>query len=133
MCYNTDSTQTINSVKSGRPASRKHSMKGEIAMRNKILEAVRAALSGSKKVKITFKPTAEQGEVAYLLGMERTGIIKLDGNNGQDRFILECVMSTGDWGHDNNRTIIVILTDQFDGDWFASRLDRALESIEGVQ
>ncbi len=100
-------------------------------MKAQITQAVRAALAGSRKVEITFKREAKT-EVAYLLGMERSGIIKLDGNNGNDKVNLMCVPGSGDWGHDSIRTTTLTLTDQFDENWFVSRLERALEKIEAV-
>lgn len=100
-------------------------------MKTQITEAVRMALGGSRKVKIAFKREATR-EVAYLLGMEHSGIIELDGNNGNDKINLMCVPGSGDWGDDSIRTTTVTLTDRFDEKWFVDRLDRALEKIEAV-
>ena len=100
-------------------------------MKTQITQAVQVALGGSRKVKITFRREAKT-EVAYLLGMERSGIIKLDGNNGNDKMNLMCVPASGDWGHDSVRTTTLTLTDQFDESWFVDRLERALEKIEVV-
>ena len=100
-------------------------------MKDQIKQMVRTALEGSRKVKITFKREAIH-EVAYLLGMERSGIIRLDGNNGNDKVNLMCVSMSRDWGHDSIRTAVVTLTDQFDENWFVSRLEHGLEKIEPV-
>ena len=91
-------------------------------MKDQITQAVRAVLDGSRKVKITFKREAIH-EVAYLLGMERSGIIKLDGHNGNDKMNLMCVPMSRDWGHDSIRTTVVTLTDRFDENWFVSLWD----------
>jgi len=97
-------------------------------MKTQITQAVRTALGGSRKVKITFKREATI-EVNYLLVMARSGIIQL--NNG-DEMTFMAVSQSKDWGGDRNRTTTLTLTDQFDENWFVGRMDHALEKIEAV-
>ena len=62
-----------------------------------------------------------------MLGMDRNGIISLKTG---DRMTMMAVMGSGNWEHDENRTLEVTLTDDFDADWFISRMRRALDRIE---
>jgi len=96
-------------------------------MRTKIMEALKAALGGSRKVKITFKQETVT-DLAYLMRMERVGLIQLDDN---DKANLTRVLKFGGWWeNDSNRTTIVTLTAQFNENWFLARMERALEAIE---
>ncbi|NQT50149.1 hypothetical protein HQ571_05630 [Candidatus Kuenenbacteria bacterium] len=97
-------------------------------MRQKIIDTVREALAGSRKVKITFKMTAT-GDINYLLGMSEAGIIIL---NPSDEMVMMAVSRSGDWDGDANRSLEVTLSYKFDEDWFVGRMYRALEKIEGV-
>ena len=93
-----------------------------------ISQVVKDAQSGSRKVRITFKPDA-YSDINYLLGMDRSGIITMKAG---DRMTLMAVMGSGNWEHDENRTLEVTFTDEFDGEWFISRMRRALDKIEVV-
>jgi len=97
-------------------------------MKTQITQAVRVALVGSHKVKVTFRREAIF-EVSYLLGMAKSGIVQL--NNGTET-TLRVVAQSRDWGDDQNRTATVTLMNQFDEDWFVERMYRALEKIEAI-
>jgi len=91
-----------------------------------IAETVKAALKGSRKLRITFKKGAESADVNYLLGMERGGIIAFQ--NPMDKMVMMAVAQSGDWDGDQNRTTVLTLTDSFDAEWFIGRMRRPLES-----
>jgi hypothetical protein len=91
-----------------------------------INQVVKDAQAGSRKVRVTFKPDATS-DLNYLLGMDRSGIITLKGG---DRLTMMAVMQSGRWEHDENRTLEVAFTDDFDADWFIGRMRRALDQIE---
>ena len=91
-----------------------------------ITQVVKDAQAGSRKVRCTFKQDA-YSDISYLLGMDRSGIIALKTG---DRMVMMAVMGSGNWEHDENRTLEVTLTDDFDSDWFVGRMRRALEQIE---
>jgi len=93
-----------------------------------ISEVVKAAESGSRKVNITFKQDA-QSDINYLLGMDRSKIITMKAG---DRLTLMAVTQSGSWERDENRTLEVTFTEEFDSDWFIGRMRRALEKIEVV-
>lgn len=97
-------------------------------MRTKITQAVQEAQKGSRKVKIIFKRDAI-GDINYLLGMCRDGIISL---NDSDSHVLWTILRERNWDVDSNRTVIVTLTAKFEEEWFVGRLWRALEKIEAV-
>jgi hypothetical protein len=97
-------------------------------MREKIQQAVQTALTGSRKVKITFKRDATDS-VGYLLGMGRSGLFKFM-NNAEGN--LMAVAQSRNWGSDQNRSVTLELTPSFDLDWFSGRLDRALENIVAI-
>ena len=96
-------------------------------MKQEIRQALQIALAGSRKIKIVFKKEAIGGEVAYLLGMMNAGIINLDI---RDAMNLSVTNASRKWVPDNNRAVVVMLTDQFDENWFVERMYRALEKIE---
>ena len=91
-------------------------------------EVVKTAESGSRKVRITFKKSAEKTDVYYLLGMKRNGIIAFQ--NPMDEAVMMAVAQSGDWEFDDNRTLTLTLTETFDADWFIGRMRRCLENIE---
>lgn len=91
-----------------------------------ITQIIKDAQAGSRKVRCTFKQDA-CSDTSYLLGMDRSGIISLETG---DRLVMMAVMQSGNWEHDENRTLEVTLTDDFDADWFVSRMRRALDKIE---
>lgn len=93
-----------------------------------ITDTVQEALNGSRKVRITFKPSAEKADVTYLLGMKRNGIIAFQ--NPMDEAVMMAVAQSGDWEHDDNLTLTITLTETFDADWFIGRMRRCLENIE---
>lgn len=93
--------------------------------REKMRQTLREALGGSRKIRITFKKEAIP-EIPYLLGMLKSGIIKIDT---MDEITLRAVINSKKWDGDANRTLTATLTDQFDEDWFVGRMERALESI----
>ncbi|MEK9195217.1 MAG: hypothetical protein AAB975_02485 [Patescibacteria group bacterium] len=99
----------------------------ESGMKQEIRQALQIALAGSRKLKIVFKKEAIGGEVAYLLGMMNAGIINLDI---RDAMNLSVTNASRKWVPDNNRAVVVMLTDQFDENWFVERMYRALEKIE---
>ena len=91
-----------------------------------ITQVVKAAQDGSRKVRVTFKQDA-YGDISYLLGMDRSRIITMKAG---DRMTLMAVMGSGSWERDENRTLEVTFTDEFDAEWFISRMRRALDKIE---
>ena len=97
-------------------------------MRAQIKEAVKTACTGARKVRITFKRSAT-GDINYLLGMKRAGIVEFAHG---DEVVLMAVEMSGDWEHDENRVLVVTLTDTFDDEWFVGRMWRALDAIEVV-
>lgn len=95
-----------------------------------ITDAVQEAKNGSHKVRITFEKSAEKTDVYYLLGMKRNGIIAFQ--NPMDEAVMMAVAQSGDWEHDDNRTLTLTLTETFDAEWFIGRMRRCLENIEVV-
>jgi len=94
-------------------------------MRENIAEVLKAAQSGSKPVSFTFHKTSIL-DIAYLLLMNRNGIVKL---KPADVATLQCVQMDKSWGSDRNRTLEVEMTETFDPKWFSDRMARACESI----
>lgn len=93
-----------------------------------LAEAIQQAQQGSGKVEVIFKREAI-GDLNYLFGMVRNGIIELDPG---DEMALMAVAQTGDWEGDHNRTVTITLTNKFDEEWFVGRMRRAVESISAV-
>lgn len=88
-----------------------------------------ALASRSRKIRLTFKREAI-GDVPYLLGMERGGIVSITAS---DKMVLMAVISSRNWDRDANRTVLVTLTETFDQEWFTGRMNaRAIEKIEAV-
>jgi len=90
---------------------------------------IQEALQGSREVLITFKRDAI-GEISYFIGMVQEGIV--EPKHPMDFITLMAVSQSGDWSHDSNRTLDIILTSSFEEEWFVSRMERALESIEVI-
>lgn len=98
-------------------------------MRTKITQAVQTTLTGSRKVRITFKRDAI-GDITHLLAMNKNHVVALDQ---MDALVLQTVVQTRKWDVDSNRTVVVTLTDKFDEEWFVGRLWRALDKIEVIK
>jgi len=90
-------------------------------------EAIKQALAGERKLRITFKEQA-MVDLNYLFGMENSGIVIVDPS---DKVVLDTVLATGDWEFDANRTMTVTLTETFDESWFLDRMERSVESAVG--
>lgn len=67
------------------------------------------------------------GDVRYLLGMHRGGMIMIDR---RDEAAVKAVVITGEWDNDVNRTVRLRTTEQFNTDWFVSRLIRRVEYVQ---
>lgn len=96
---------------------------------NTILDVLRAAQQGSRKVRVTFNKGAIS-ELVYLRGMINSNIISIDLS---DWAVLLAVMESRDWEYDDNRTTTITLTPGYDDggeDWFFGRMRRAIEKIE---
>lgn len=96
-----------------------------------ILQAITAArygTNGTKRMRLTFKRDALT-DVSYLLGMVNGKIIEITSG---DQLILTAVLQSRSWDRDQNRTVVVTMTDTFDAEWFTERMRRALEKIEAV-
>jgi hypothetical protein len=104
----------------------RHNQGGKL-MQPKIMEAIRNALEGSRKVKITFKQEATF-DLNYLLEMGRVGIISVEG----DKLLLMSIAHCGHWESNSNRTVVITLTEKFDPNWFINRMHKCLESIEVI-
>ncbi|MBT4722671.1 hypothetical protein HN958_01940 [Candidatus Falkowbacteria bacterium] len=51
---------------------------------------------------------------------------------GEDELIILAIVASQQWDGDNNRTVTITLTDEFDITQFANRFQHALEKIEVV-
>lgn len=98
----------------------------EYLMEERIVEATRLALRGSRQVRITFKKEAAK-EMSYFLGMLRAGCISV---STADKYILATVALCHSWAEDNDRTVVVTLASNFDEDRFVRRMMYAVEKIE---
>jgi|APSaa5957512622_1039677.scaffolds.fasta_scaffold11997_3 hypothetical protein len=97
-------------------------------IRDQILTATQTAIKGSRKVRITFIPEGI-GYVSYLqVFATNLGMIEL----GEDELIILAIVASQQWDGDNNRTVTITLTDEFDITQFANRFQHALEKIEVV-
>lgn len=64
--------------------------------------------------------------LVYLLGMIDAGFFTL---NAGDQLVLMAVLESGYWDRNQNRTVVVQVTDQFDPDWFSQRTRSGYASI----
>jgi hypothetical protein len=97
-------------------------------MKAEIADALREALNGSRQVEITFKHNAIQ-DILFLFGMLSPFNLRIEDAH---TIILESAVESGEWEHDNNRTVVVTLLQNFDQSWFIDRMGRALENISAV-
>ncbi|MFH0853155.1 MAG: hypothetical protein V1853_02005 [bacterium] len=97
-------------------------------MRDKIIAALTQALSGSRKVSITFKPEALL-YIGYLLVMIKAKTVQIDN---KDEIKLKAVLVSRKWNMNCPRTVTITLTDAFNQKWFIRRLGNALEAISVV-
>lgn len=67
------------------------------------------------------------GDLGYLQTMLIRG--DLEASPGQQA-VMEAVWRSGDWSRDENRTVVVTTTAEFDPEFFEGRMSRALESLE---
>lgn len=86
------------------------------------------ALSGSRRVAITFKAEA-MPSILFLLMMDYDKEITL---SYADRLKFMKVLDVRSWDKNSNRTCIALLTSKFDADRFFSKMLPALENIEVV-
>lgn len=93
------------------------------------MEIVRRALKKSRKLRVTFKPGKESLEgVRHLLGMTRFDFIIF--KRTKDRVNLSRAIDAGEWvGNDRVRTVVIILTNRFEENWFGERIPLFLESV----
>lgn len=102
---------------------------GSNPMREQITSAIRRALQGTRKARVTFKREAGVLDIASLLFMADGGSISLTEGG---YMVLLAVVLSGKWCGDRNRTYEVTLTSKFDENLFVSKMSTALEKIEVV-
>lgn len=93
------------------------------------------AVGGSRKIKVTLKPEAFD-EAVYLLGMMRSGMVSLDGDNGWEKRFLRNATDNREWKYQRDRTVTVTLTSLFcEGHVcnFMRVFEKSLEEIEYVE
>ena len=99
-------------------------------MRNKIILVVLEAWRQSRKIKITFKPTARL-EAGKLLRMNQLGIVDLEKT---DKDNLTHFVGHGKWAENCNRDMVVTLCESFEDNTcvlaFADRIETGLEAVE---
>lgn len=93
-----------------------------------ILQAITWARDGTRKMRLTFRKDALR-DVSHLLGMISNKMIRIDPGS---QLILTAVLQSGRWDREENRIVVVTMTDTFDAEWFTDRMRRALEKIEAV-
>lgn len=102
---------------------------GSNPMREQITSAIRRALQGTRKARVTFKREAGVLATASLLHMVDGGSISLTESG---YMVLFAVVLSGKWCGDRNRTYEVTLTSTFDENRFVNKMSSALEKIEVV-
>ena len=93
-----------------------------------ILQVINKAESGSRKLVITFGPTATVDDVKFLCGIERAGIFEIDSKTARK---FTRIMNSGKWNQ--NRTFPIGLGPSFDRKWLLeSRLTDVIERLEVI-
>jgi hypothetical protein len=95
-----------------------------------ILEILREAFTGSRKIEVTLKVGAARA-VVHLLWMRSGRTIQVGISNGMLAGFSHAI-ETGVWAHDNDRVIKVRLMNHFDGEAFIEKLYPHLEGIKVV-
>lgn len=84
----------------------------------------------ARRLSITFELEAVP-IINHLLVMQDIGMIELEY---ETRETLQRIVLSGDWESDQNRTVIVVLTETFkeNENWFIKYMAKALERAEAV-
>jgi len=98
-------------------------------MRDNLILAVKKALCGSRKIRVTFREGAIN-YVGFLSTMCDHGIIKINEN---DLSSLIYASHTLLWNISLSRSIVFTLTDRFNRGWFVDVMNSSFESIEVVE
>lgn len=98
-------------------------------MEEEIKKVVNQALTGSRKVIVTFRENKDlTPRLWQLILMNQKGFITFDGQG--DEAMLRSVFASQNWGDESNRTIIIRLTADFELNlWFLETMRNLLEDI----
>ncbi len=102
-------------------------MQAQKMTREEMIAVADQAKPGTK-LRLTYDPQAT-GSLIYLKVFLQTGMITTDI---MTEAVIEAVRQSGDWEHDDNRSLTVVITAKCDMETFKYRTIRDLERLEVV-
>jgi hypothetical protein len=102
----------------------------EVDMKSNIAREVGKAANGSGVLRMTFKKFEGIEAVVYFLAMESVGAIKMSDSTTA---VLDAVMRQQEWSCKENCTVVFSLGEEFDLEFFTTRMAKAIKEIEAIR